>query len=188
MLTRVYVAGEDAAHTQLVRGFLRAYNYPSARVQGDLSGLAPVTGRRGDGKAVAIGAAKRAVAEMLRQRHQNTLLVLVHDLDAEIPDALAERLLRTICEGAKRDADWILDRTLILLPEPEAEGWIAALFDVEYRSDRPGEKIALKKRAYEAGQAMGKTCLKGRSAELPEGIRAACAAVARHVDGLRKAT
>lgn len=185
MFSRVYVAGEDAAHTELVRGFLAAYGYPNTRVQGDLSGLAPVTGRRGDGKAVAIGAAKKAVAEMLRKRHQNTLLVLVHDLDTEHHDALSERLFRTICEGLKADEAWVRERFLILLPAPEAEGWIAALFDDEYRSDRPGEKSALKKRAFEAGKAMGKTCLRGRSAELPEGIRSSCAEVARHVDGLR---
>ena len=129
MFTRVFVAGEDAAHTQLVRGFLAAYGFPGARVQGDLSGLAPVTGRRGDGKAVAIAAAKRAVAAMLRKRDRNTLLVMVHDLDAEANDALAERLLRTICEDSKEDEAWIRGRTLVLLPAPEAEGWIAALFD-----------------------------------------------------------
>ena len=72
-----------------------------------------------------------------------------------------------------------------LLPAPEAEGWIAALFDEAYRADRPGEKLELKRRAYEAGKAMGKLCHEGRSAELPEGIRASCAAVARHVGRAR---
>lgn len=185
MLSRVYVVGEDAAHTDFVRGFLAAYGYPSKRIGGDLSAPSERAGRRGDGKALVLDDASISAARMSRQRHLTSLLVVVHDLDLGEVATLRARLLRQIANQAEVPESWLRSRSLVLLPEPETEGWIAQMVGESYRPGNGDQKQRLKKRAFEIGREVGRMCFEGQSDGLPEPIRSSCALVSQHVGGLR---
>jgi hypothetical protein len=170
----VYIAGEDSAHINFVRGFLAAMKFPSRKAQ-PYPWDTEERKRYGDGKARALEEARRFLRNEERQQgSRKSLVVVLHDSDGRDPLSIASTIRSTL---TKEFPLFPGQRLVVIVPVTETETWIQEVLGGIRNIRMPRIKQETGDRAFEAGYKIGERCRSGEQRMLPTTMLPFCEVV-----------